>query len=139
MENLKFQRGIEQFNSGEFFETHETWEELWLAAAEPEKTFLQGMIQVAAGFHHYRRRNLRGARSLLEAGLKKIQGFPEIHRGIRLEALRRAVLRWMAALAAGRDPGPDKLPRIEGKKSSEKRRGRSRAKRKKAPNSIPRR
>jgi predicted metal-dependent hydrolase len=110
---LKFQKGIEQFNRGEFYETHETWEELWLAAAEPEKTFLQGIIQIAAAFHHYRRGNLRGTRSLLEAGLKKLERFDEEHRGIRLERLRSAVREWLGELAAGRDPGAARLPRIE--------------------------
>jgi hypothetical protein len=26
---------------------------VWLVAEEPEKTFLQGLIQVAAAFHHF--------------------------------------------------------------------------------------
>src|SRR5207302_8977166 len=37
----KFQKGVEQFNHGHFFEAHETWEEIWLPAPEPERTFLQ--------------------------------------------------------------------------------------------------
>src|SRR6266849_11099605 len=40
--------GLRCFNSGAFFEAHEHWESVWLAAQEPEKTFLQGLIQVAA-------------------------------------------------------------------------------------------
>ena len=53
----KFQRGILHFNAQEFFEAHEVWEEVWLVEAEPEKTFLQGIIQIAAAFHHYLREN----------------------------------------------------------------------------------
>ena len=67
-ESEKFGRGLAHFNAREFFEAHEAWEELWLVEAEPEKTFLQGLIQLAAAFHHYGRGNLRGARSLLAAG-----------------------------------------------------------------------
>src|SRR5690348_11981481 len=40
--------GLRCFHSGAFFEAHEHWESVWLAAQEPEKTFLQGLIQVAA-------------------------------------------------------------------------------------------
>jgi predicted metal-dependent hydrolase len=109
---LKFETGIEQFNRGEFFETHETWEEIWLAAPEPEKTFLQGMIQVAAAFHHYTRGNVRGSRSLLAAGLKKLESFPSVHRGILLDDFRRAATAWAEALAAGSDPGAARIPRI---------------------------
>jgi len=108
----KFQKGVEQFNHGHFFEAHETWEEIWLPAPEPERTFLQGIIQLAAAFHHYMRSNRRGAESLLAAGLKKLDRFPEKHRGLELEALRAAARRWIAALAAGHDPGREQLPRI---------------------------
>jgi predicted metal-dependent hydrolase len=59
----KFQRGILHFNAQEFFEAHEVWEEVWLVEAEPEKTFLQGIIQIAAAFHHYGRENSDGAES----------------------------------------------------------------------------
>ncbi len=109
----KFRKGLDQFNHRHFFEAHETWEEIWLPAPEPERTFLQGIIQVAAAFHHYSRRNLAGTRLLLEAGLKKLERFPETHRGVQLEELRAAARRWIAELAAGNDPGAKELPRIE--------------------------
>ncbi len=108
----KLRKGLRQFNRGQFFDAHETWEEIWLAAPEPEKTFLQGIIQVAAAFHHYTRSNHRGTKSLLEAGLEKLERFPTTHRGLALEELRKSVRRWIAALAAGQDPGPAP-PRIE--------------------------
>jgi len=109
-----FRRGIEQFNTGRFFDAHETWEEVWLRTPEPEKTFLQGIIQVAAAFHHYSRGNARGAHSLLQAALGRLAGFPDVHHGIALGALRAAAQEWAAALAAGRNPGPeDPVPRIE--------------------------
>ena len=109
-----FRRGIEQFNTGRFFDAHETWEEVWLRSPEPEKTFLQGIIQIAAAFHHYSRGNLRGARSLLQAGLGRLARFPDIHRGIALGSLRAAVQAWAADLDGGRNPPPETpVPRIE--------------------------
>ena len=51
----KFDLGLTHFNSRRFFEAHEIWEEIWLVEAEPEKTFLQGLIQLAAAYHHYER------------------------------------------------------------------------------------
>src|SRR6202163_2712152 len=86
----KFRRGVEQFNTRLFFEAHETWEEIWLASPEPEKTFLQGIIQIAAAFHHYGRGNTRGTRTLLEAGLRRLERFPDLHNELALEALREA-------------------------------------------------
>ncbi len=107
-----WQRGIAQFNRGEFFESHESWEEIWLAAPEPDKTFLQGLIQVAAAFHHYRRSNLAGARSLLAEGLGKLERFPADYRGIALESLRASAREWSEAFASGTPPPRRQLPQI---------------------------
>ncbi|HTA53004.1 MAG TPA: DUF309 domain-containing protein [Candidatus Acidoferrum sp.] len=107
-ESEEFRRGIALFNSGKFFESHEVWEESWLKALEPDKTFLQGLIQVAAAFHHHGRGNMRGLRSLLAAGLAKLDQFPEAHRGIGLGKLRDDARKWMDG---GADSRP--LPRIK--------------------------
>jgi len=113
-DGLAFRRGIEQFNTGLFFDAHETWEEVWLRSPEPEKTFLQGIIQIAAAFHHYSRGNARGAQSLFQAGLGRLARFPDVYRGIALGALRVAVQAWTAALAGGRNPLPENpFPQIE--------------------------
>ncbi len=112
-EDEKFRLGVEQFNEQRFFEAHETWEEIWLHAAEPEKTFLQGIIQIAASFHHYLRRNFAGAQTLLAAGIVKLSRFQAHHRGLELAALRTAAKQWARVLGAGEDPGRDELPRIE--------------------------
>ncbi len=41
-------------------------------AEEPEKTFLQGLIQVAAAFHHFQRGNCAGTISLLRSALRRL-------------------------------------------------------------------
>ena len=112
-EDEKFRLGINQFNAQRFFEAHETWEELWLHTPEPEKTFLQGIIQIAASFHHYLRHNFAGAETLLADGIVKLSRFPAQHRGLELADLRTAAKRWARALGQGKDPGRAELPRIE--------------------------
>ena len=62
--------GLRCFHSAAFFEAHEHWESVWLVAQEPEKTFLQGLIQVAASFHHLKRGNLEVTVSLLRSALR---------------------------------------------------------------------
>ena len=58
-------------NHGLFFEVHELLEPVWFRAAEPTRTALQGLIQVAVAFHHLENGNLEGARSLLILGVAK--------------------------------------------------------------------
>ena len=92
----KFRDGVILFNSGEFFKAHEVWEEIWLAAPEPDKTFLQGLIQLAAAFHHYSRGNREGGHSLAETALAKLDKFSGNYWGINLAALRAATRDWLA-------------------------------------------
>jgi len=109
----KLRQGIILFNSAEFFKAHEVWEELWLTARETDKLFLQGMIQLAAAFHHYTRGNLKGTKSLIEAGLDKLRKFPNEHRGTNLSALLRATNAWLEALTSGGLATVAEFPRIE--------------------------
>ncbi len=83
--------GLCCFHSGAFFEAHEHWESVWLAAQEPEKTFLQGLIQVAAAFHHFQRGNHAGTISLLRSALRRLDAYPEAFTGVAVAPLRATV------------------------------------------------
>jgi hypothetical protein len=86
------------FHSGAFFEAHEHWESVWLSAQEPEKTFLQGLIQIAAAFHHFQRGDCAGTISLLRSGLRRLDGFQETFGGIGVAPLRTSIRLWLEAL-----------------------------------------
>ena len=111
MDEAGFQRGLELFNRGEFFDAHEVLEDVWRAAPAAEKRFLQGLIQVAVGLHHYSRGNLAGARSLLARANRNLSAYSPRHGGIELAKLRAQVEEWVGALE-NRKTTPA-LPRIE--------------------------
>jgi predicted metal-dependent hydrolase len=108
----KFQRGISHFNTGEFFEAHEVWEEIWLEETEPEKTFLQGIIQIAAAFHHYCRENIDGTETLLASGIVKLSRFPPEHRGLAIGELRSEAKQWARNIGKGENPKRSEIPRL---------------------------
>jgi predicted metal-dependent hydrolase len=108
----KFELGLAHFNSRRFFEAHEIWEEIWLVESEPEKTFLQGLIQLAAAYHHYGRGNPAGTESLLASGIVKLTRFPEDHCGLAIGKLRVIAIEWARMLGKGIDPGQARLPKI---------------------------
>ena len=60
---------IRQFNAGQWFECHETVEELWIGEVGEVRDFFQGLIQVAVALHHWRNGNYGGAVSLLTGGV----------------------------------------------------------------------
>jgi hypothetical protein len=108
----RFERGLAHFNARRFFEAHEVWEEIWLVENEPEKTFLQGIIQIAAAFHHYLRENPDGAESLLAAGIVKISRFPDDYYGLAVENLRVAAKWWARSLGQSKKPDDHEIPVI---------------------------
>jgi len=110
MPEPSFEHGVALFNSGAFFDAHEELEDLWRASAGAEKRFLQGLIQIAVGFHHLSTGNTIGARSLLQRGAEKLGGLPPRHAGIELAALRESLAAWMAHLD-GEGPQPP-FPRL---------------------------
>jgi predicted metal-dependent hydrolase len=107
-----YRQGLDAFNSARFYDAHEHWEEVWLKTPNPEKMFLQGLIQVAAAFHHHSRANLLGTRNLLREGLQKLDRFPEIYGDLEIEMLRVTVREWLADFDAGEIPKGRKIPRI---------------------------
>jgi predicted metal-dependent hydrolase len=75
---VRLNPGIELFNVHRFFDAHEAWEELWLASTGDEKRFLQGLIQLAAGYHHVQRGTARpGGIRLLEKAAAKLVHFDD--------------------------------------------------------------
>jgi predicted metal-dependent hydrolase len=109
--------GIEQFNSGYFFESHETLEELWLPCPWPIRPFLQGIIQLAAGFVHLKRREYPGTVKLLRRAIDKIEAGGKGYLGVdapRLAKESRRALSELEALGEDRFEEWDhgRIPRI---------------------------
>jgi hypothetical protein len=80
--HLHFTHGVDHFNAREFWEAHESWEELWLASESDVVEFLQGLIQLAAAYHHVKRGTWRGAVRLFDASLRRLDPFPLVYCGL---------------------------------------------------------
>ena len=90
--------GLRCYRNREFFAAHEHWEAVWLRSAEPEKTFLQALIQTTAAFHHLQRDNRLGAASLLRGALRRLEPYPDHFGGVAAERLRQGIRAWLIAL-----------------------------------------
>jgi len=106
----RYWRGIRRFNDRAFSDAHEVLEDVWRTAPVSERAFLQGLIQVAVGLHHYSRGNRLGAASLLARAEKNFSGYADAHGGLDVAALRAELRAWQEALAARR--APPELPRL---------------------------
>jgi predicted metal-dependent hydrolase len=81
---------VAHFNALRFWEAHESWETLWLVAESDVEQFLQGLIQLAAAYHHIRRGTWRGAVRLFDAALRRLDDFPLVYSGLDRSAAVRA-------------------------------------------------
>lgn len=99
------------FNAGLYFDTHEYLETAWRQAEGPWKAVIQGLIQVAAGFHKLELdpKGQPGALYLLEAGLKKLRANPDLlGQGVSAD-IERALAPALADISAGRSPASIRL------------------------------
>jgi predicted metal-dependent hydrolase len=101
-------RGVELFNSGQYWEAHEVWEAEWTPDRKgPESGFYKGLIQVAAGCLHYTRLNRRGAVNKWRSGARYLRPYLPAHRGVLLAPLVEAVDGFLEAM------DEDDFPRLE--------------------------
>ena len=84
-------RGVDEFNAGDFFTAHETWEALWLETASAEKLLLQGLVQIAAGYAKAETGVRGGALKLLTRGLERVRPFLPAACGLALEPFATGV------------------------------------------------
>jgi uncharacterized protein len=104
--------GLECFRVGQFFDAHEHWECVWLTLREPEKSFLQSLIQITAALHHLEAGNRRGAASLLCRALKRLEHCPAVFGGIEVAQLRMEIKEWLQAIEANLNLRDSAYPRI---------------------------
>jgi uncharacterized protein len=101
--------GLHCYNTAEFFAAHEHWESVWLTAPQPEKTFLQALIQITVAMHHLSRHNTLGATRLLTAALHKLDPLPPSFGGLNITLLRDDIRHQLPLLSTG-EPTPRLTP-----------------------------
>lgn len=70
-------KGIWLYNNGDFWESHEAWEIVWRRYPDDWRLFLQGLIQMAAGYHQLRRGIYHGVIKHLKNAREKLVQFPD--------------------------------------------------------------
>lgn len=80
-------RGAAQWDAGDFFDAHETWEEIWQEEQRPIRGFWQGIILLAAGLHHWRgKHNPKGLQIKLASGIERLAPYAPAWLGVDVAA-----------------------------------------------------
>ena len=83
----RYLRGIASFNRCAYFDAHEEWESLWQEWTGEDRTFYQGLIQVAVCLHNVGRRNMRGASKLYRSSCDYLRFYRPWHAGLDIDGL----------------------------------------------------
>ena len=92
-------KGIQEFNDGDYFECHETLEDVWMIEVGPDRPFYQGLLQLSVGCFHLLNRNYVGAESQWSKAHAKLNDFGSQHLGVELKPLIEGILRCQEMLA----------------------------------------
>lgn len=79
------------FNQGAYFECHDRLEDLWLRNRSPLRPFFQGLIQLAAAFHHVDQGRYTGAVGLFKAAGERLGPFAPVTLGLDVAPLLLAI------------------------------------------------
>ncbi len=104
--------GIELFNAQKFWHAHEAWEEPWLTAEGDARQFLQGLIQLAAAYHHVQRGTFRGGVRLFDAALRRLSDFPPDYANVARDAAVATALVHRERIARGDAIEPGEYPTL---------------------------
>ena len=69
----RFYSGIQSFNSGNFYEAHDLFEDLWHECDEPKRRWIHGIVQISVAMHHHSTGNLNGSILLLAEGISRMR------------------------------------------------------------------
>ncbi|GAB4146850.1 MAG: hypothetical protein Fur0046_24930 [Cyanobacteria bacterium J069] len=100
----EFWEGVAQFNQRQFYDCHDTLEAIWMEAMEPERTFYQGILQIAVALYHMSNGNGRGATMLLGEGIRRLGRYQPEYGGVDVEDL---VSQSAAVLGSLQQDGPE--------------------------------
>lgn len=104
--------GLACYRKAEFFLAHEHWESVWRKSEEPEKSFLQALIQITAAFHHLHSGNTVGAASLLRLALRRLELYPVSFGGIAVASLCAQVHESLRIIEDEKQSVPAAVPQI---------------------------
>ena len=105
--------GLRLFNDKKFYDAHEYWEELWLGYYLEDKKFIQALIQLTVAYYHLSTENIKGAKSLLNKSLDKMEMFSPSNRGINVDQLIKLIIQSLEMIDSEEEFDWSVIPKIE--------------------------
>ena len=110
----RLREGIDLFNHGRFFESHEIWEAFYQDTEDAHKPFIEGLIQLAVAFRLFNEfGEIQGPVRMIHQALIRFENYSPTFLQVRVKDLSAALEAWAkAAEAAGNTPISQAIPKI---------------------------
>lgn len=95
-----FLDGLRLYWRGFYWHSHEAWEGLWRESQDPERSFLQALIQIDAALIHTERGDWRGVRNVLRRAWNNLSRCPDQLWGVDVPLLMNQVEAFSAEVEA---------------------------------------
>ena len=113
--DARLREGIDLFNGGKFFESHEVLEGFYQDTAVENRAFLEGLIGLAAAFRLFSDfHEIKGPVRLIYQALIRLENYRPAFLNIDVETLSQSAEVWAKTAEAGKiDPSSPGIPRIK--------------------------
>jgi len=102
-------QALGEFNRGDWYDCHETLEDLWIGSEDESRWFYQGMLQIAVALLHWSNGNYGGAVSLLTKGGEYLRRVRPVCQRIEVETLANEAEAFLAELTL---LGPERMAEL---------------------------
>jgi len=112
--DARLREGIDLFNDGRFFESHEILEGFYQDSDEAHKPFLEGLMQLAVAFRLFNEfGEIKGPVRMIYQALIRFENYQPAFLQVRVNDLSANMEAWAkAAEVAGAVPASQPIPKI---------------------------
>jgi predicted metal-dependent hydrolase len=112
--DARLRQGVNLFNSGRFFESHEILESFYQDTEDAHKPFIEGLIQLAVAFRLFDEfGEIKGPVRMIYQALIRLENYQPAFLQVRVKELSEAMEAWAkAAEATSATPTPQAIPKI---------------------------
>ena len=106
----RFEIAMKLFNSRQWYQAHDVFEEIWHETGGPERQLIQGILQVAVAQVHLENSNTNGATILYGEALGRLKRYQLNNLGLDIVGLCKCISRRLEFLQMGNDLASCSLP-----------------------------
>ena len=97
--DARLKEGIGLFNTGRYFECHESLEDFYLHTDEEHKPFLEGLVQLAAACRIFQEfGEVTGPVRMIRQAIIRLENYKPVYLGIRVKSLIRSLEKWTSRM-----------------------------------------